>query len=106
MIARRRDTDGAMCIFELTGTTGGPRHLHHHQDEWLYIVHGELELEVGSQQRPVRAGEGVRLPRKGVHGWSATGDKPVRIVKVYQPAGQDGRVFPRGRRISWRDAGP
>src|SRR6476661_3912235 len=39
-----RDTDGAMCIFEFTGTAGGPRHLHHHQDEWIYIVHGELDL--------------------------------------------------------------
>jgi len=33
-----------MCIFEFTGTGGGPRHLHHKQDEWIYVIDGELDL--------------------------------------------------------------
>jgi len=88
-----KDTNGAMCIFEFTGTGGGPRHLHHHQDEWIYIVHGELDLEVGSEQRHMCAGESVFLPREVAHGWAATGDKPVRIVNVYQPAGKMEEFF-------------
>src|SRR5262249_31692955 len=40
-----KDTDGAMCIFEFT--TGWPCHLHHEQDEWVYVVDGELDLQVG-----------------------------------------------------------
>ena len=39
-----QDTEGAMCIFEFTGTGGGPRHLHHKQDEWIYVIDGELDL--------------------------------------------------------------
>jgi DNA-binding transcriptional MerR regulator len=39
-----QDTKGAMCIFEFTGTGGGPRHLHHKQDEWIYVIDGELDL--------------------------------------------------------------
>src|SRR3954447_13448439 len=31
-----KDTAGAMCVFEITGTSSGPRHLHHEQDEWIY----------------------------------------------------------------------
>src|ERR1700691_5462637 len=36
-----RDTDGAMCAFEFTGGSSGPRHLHHDQDEWIYVMDGE-----------------------------------------------------------------
>ena len=30
-----RDTGGAMCVFEFTGRSGWPRHLHYDQDEWI-----------------------------------------------------------------------
>ena len=34
-----QDTQGAMCVFELTGGMwAGPRHLHHDQDEWIYVI--------------------------------------------------------------------
>jgi len=39
-----RDTQGAMCIFEFSGTGGGPRHLHQKQDEWIYVIDGELNF--------------------------------------------------------------
>lgn len=28
-----KDTDGAMCVFEFAGASGGPPHRHHDQDE-------------------------------------------------------------------------
>jgi oxalate decarboxylase/phosphoglucose isomerase-like protein (cupin superfamily) len=34
-----QDTDGAMCVFEFTGGSSRPRHLHYNQDEW-YIIDG------------------------------------------------------------------
>src|SRR3982751_1483134 len=52
-----QDTGGAMCIFEFTGTSGGPRHMHHEQDEWVYVVDGEFVVEVGKEKRHMRAGE-------------------------------------------------
>src|SRR5881394_3758846 len=52
-----KDTDGALCVFEFTGSGGGPRHLHHDQDEWIYVVDGELLLEVGKEKGHLRAGE-------------------------------------------------
>src|SRR3954451_2066543 len=45
-----RDTAGAMCIFEFTGAGGGPRHLHHDQDEWIYVLSGHFMFEVGKEQ--------------------------------------------------------
>src|SRR5258705_6637928 len=52
-----KDTDGAMCIFEVTA--GWPRHLHHDQDEWIYVIDGEVEFEIGKKRFRLGAGESV-----------------------------------------------
>jgi DNA-binding transcriptional MerR regulator/quercetin dioxygenase-like cupin family protein len=82
-----RDTAGAMCAFEFTGGGGVPRHLHYEQDEWIYVLDGELDCHVGDKQLRLRAGESVFLPRKVAHAWAGVADKPPRIINVYQPAG-------------------
>ena len=58
-----QDTDGAMCVFEFTGGGGGPRHLHYDQDEWIYVVDGEFEFEVGDKRFRIGAGGSVFLPQ-------------------------------------------
>src|SRR5215208_8263701 len=58
------DTGGALCVFEFTGRAGWPKHWHHEQDEWLYVVAGEVECEVGEVRHRLRAGESVFVPRK------------------------------------------
>src|ERR1051325_11709896 len=40
-----KDTSGAMCVLEVNNT-GWPRHLNPDQDEWIYVVDGEVELEI------------------------------------------------------------
>ena len=82
------DTEGAMCVFEFTGGSGGPRHLHQDQDEWIYVVQGEFKFEVGNKQFRAGAGESVFIPRKVAHAWACVGEKPGKIVNVYQPAGK------------------
>ena len=79
-----RDTDGAMSIFEFT--SGWPRHLHHEQDEWIYVVEGEFEFEVGAERFRAGVGESVFLPRKVSHVWAPAGGKPAKVINVYQPA--------------------
>src|SRR5882757_2298083 len=59
-----QDTQGALCVFEFTGSGGGPRHLHHDQDEWIYVVEGEFDFQLGEERFRVRAGECVFVPRK------------------------------------------
>ena len=82
-----KDTDGAMCVFEFTGISGGPPHVHHNQDEWIYVVEGEFEIYVGNERFHLSAGESVFMPRKVKHRWSCLSDKPGKIINVYQPAG-------------------
>jgi len=88
-----KDTDGAMCVFEFTGSGGGPCHLHHEQDEWIYVVEGELEFQIGEKRLRVRAGESVFLPRKVPHIWACVNGKPGKIINVYQPAGKMEEFF-------------
>ena len=83
-----RDTNGALCIFELAGHVGWPKHSHHEQDEWLYVVEGEVECHVGERQYRLRQGESVFVPRKAVHVWSTTRGVPTRVLNAYQPAGR------------------
>ena len=82
-----KDTDGAMCVFEFTGLSGGPPHVHHAQDEWLYVIEGEFEVRVGNKRFQLSAGESVFMPRKVTHMWGCVGGKPGKTISVYQPAG-------------------
>jgi DNA-binding transcriptional MerR regulator/quercetin dioxygenase-like cupin family protein len=88
-----QDTDGAMCVFEFTGTGGGPRHLHHDQDEWIYVIDGEFDFEVGEKRFRLHGGESVFLPRKVAHVWACVSGKEGKIINVYQPAGQMEQFF-------------
>jgi uncharacterized cupin superfamily protein len=72
---------------------GCPRHLHHQQDEWLYVVAGELVLEIGEHRFRAQAGESVFIPRKTPHVWTCVGSQPAKIVNVYQPAGKIEQFF-------------
>src|SRR3954447_24710399 len=83
-----QDTNGAMCVFEFTGAGGWPRHLHHEQDEWIYIIDGEFEFHIGDKRMRLGAGESVFLPRKVSHVWACASDKPGKIINTYQPAGK------------------
>jgi DNA-binding transcriptional MerR regulator/quercetin dioxygenase-like cupin family protein len=88
-----KDTDGAMCVFEFTGASGGPPHLHHDQDEWIYVVEGEFEFHVGNKRFHLSAGESVFMPRKVAHMWGCVSGKPGKIINVYLPAGKMEEFF-------------
>ena len=88
-----KDTGGAMCIFEFTGSGGGPRHTHREQDEWIYVVEGGIAIEIGGRRFTLGAGESVFLPRGVPHGWVSATSDPVRIIDTYQPAGKIEEFF-------------
>jgi len=93
-----KDTDGAMCVFEGTGHTAGPRHLHYEQDEWIYVIEGEFEFLVGTPRERAKRfrvgpGESVFIPRKVAHVWGCVNGGPGKIINVYQPAGKMEEFF-------------
>jgi len=88
-----RDTGGAMCAFDLKINSGGPKHSHHEQDEWIYVIDGEFEFHVGKRQFRAGAGECVFIPRKVSHVWGRAGERPGKVINVYQPAGRMEEFF-------------
>lgn len=93
-----RDTEGTMCVFETT--VGWPFHLHHDQDEWIYVIDGQVELVIDKKPMRLSAGESIFIPRKVPHGWALLGSEPGRILNVYQPAGKIEDFFRELYRIS------
>jgi DNA-binding transcriptional MerR regulator len=83
-----KDTAEAMCVFEFTGSSSGPKHSHHDQDEWIYILEGELNFVVGEEKFQATRGETVFLPRNVPHAWAASANQPVKVLDTYQPAGR------------------
>jgi DNA-binding transcriptional MerR regulator/quercetin dioxygenase-like cupin family protein len=88
-----QDTGGAMCVFEFNCNSGGPKHLHRDQDEWIYVVDGEFEFHVAERQFRAGPGESVFIPRTVAHVWGRVGESPGRIINVYQPAGEMEEFF-------------
>ena len=88
-----RDTGGAMCVFEFTGRSSGPRRMHRDQDEWIYVVDGELIFEAGERKFRAGVGESVFLPRRTPYAWLSASGGHARILDVYQPAGRMEEFF-------------
>jgi DNA-binding transcriptional MerR regulator len=88
-----RDTAGVWTVFEFNGTSSGPRHLHQQQDEWVYVISGSFDFEVGDRKFRASEGESVFLPRKVGHVWVSATDRPGRALNIYQPAGKIEEFF-------------
>jgi DNA-binding transcriptional MerR regulator len=86
-----KDTAGAMCVLELNNT-GWPRHVNPQQDEWIYVVEGEVELEIGRKRVRLGARESMFIPRNVEHVWSAVTPR-TSILNTYQPAGKIEEFF-------------
>jgi putative monooxygenase len=55
-------------------------HYHPYSEEFLYLVEGELLLEVDGEPLPMSPGEGVMLPRNTRHRLSNHGTGRVTVV--------------------------
>jgi DNA-binding transcriptional MerR regulator len=86
-----KDTAGAMCVFEVNNT-GWPRHVNRDQDEWIYVLDGEVELEIRNKRFRLGTRESMFIPRNIEHAWAAV-SAPTKIINTYQPAGKIEEFF-------------
>ena len=86
-----KDTSGAMCVLEVNDT-GWPRHVNRDQDEWIYVVDGEVALEIGKKRFRLGPHESMFIPRNVEHTWAAV-SAPAKIINTYQPAGKIEEFF-------------
>ncbi len=84
-----RDHNDTLIIENVFHAPGGPpRHLHHEQDEWFYIVEGDFIMQVGEERFNLRPGDSLLAPRRVPHVWAHVGDGRGRILISFLPAGQ------------------
>jgi mannose-6-phosphate isomerase-like protein (cupin superfamily) len=69
-----------------------PDHYHRY-DEVIYILDGEGVLEIGGEQAPLRPGTCIHLPRTLVHCLANTGDRELRLLGVFTPAGSPAEAY-------------
>jgi len=84
------ESSGSLFLFEhrhTPGKKGGPpRHLHHNEDEWFYVIEGRYIAEIGSTRLELNPGDSVLGPREIPHAWAFAGDTPGRLLIAFAPA--------------------
>ena len=86
--ATDEDSGGRYAFQELTvaaGFTWIPAHIHHHEDEALYGLEGEVTVRVGDQLHTVGPGSFVLMPRDLVHTLANPGAVPARVLVISSP---------------------
>jgi quercetin dioxygenase-like cupin family protein len=85
----RETSDGLFVIeHKNLGHGGPPVHFHLHQDEWFYVMDGEVLFQVGDKRQTLRAGESLLGPRRIPHGFAGVGEKPAHMLIAFTPAGK------------------
>ena len=64
-----------------------PLHTHRHEDEYTYVLEGEVGVQVGDEVRIARPGDLVFKPRDVPHAFWNAGDAPARALEIISPAG-------------------
>jgi mannose-6-phosphate isomerase-like protein (cupin superfamily) len=89
---------GAVLIGEGTGfslvehpiaprTLAAPSHVHQNEDEYSYILEGEVGFEIGDEQFSAGPGQFVAKPRGIWHAFWNAGDAPARVLELIAPGG-------------------
>jgi len=87
------DTGDRVLVTEQLVPRGGgsPLHVHHNEDEWFYVLEGELTIWVGGETVVAGAGAFVFGPRDVPHTFLVSSDQ-ARFLLVTEPAGFEGFI--------------
>jgi mannose-6-phosphate isomerase-like protein (cupin superfamily) len=68
-------------------TLAAPMHEHEHEDEYSYVLEGEVGVQIGDEVRYATVGDLVVKPRGIPHAfWNRT-DDPARLLEIISPGG-------------------
>lgn len=85
--AAAETTNGQLAVLEFRWPegSGSPLHVHHNEDEWFYVIDGEVTLWVGGEVIVAPAGSFVYGPRDIPHTFLVTAAE-TRFLMVTEPA--------------------
>jgi quercetin dioxygenase-like cupin family protein len=64
-----------------------PMHTHQHEDEYTYVLEGEIGVQIGEEVLIGRPGDLVFKPRGVPHAFWNASDEPARALEIISPAG-------------------
>ena len=76
----------------LMPNTGPALHMHLSQEEWFYVMEGEVRFQVGDRRLRLGPGESILAPRRIPHTFSATGS-PAHMLIAFTPADKMEQYF-------------
>ncbi len=85
--ASTEDTEGRLSILEVTVALPIPRHIHHHADECVYVLAGELVVVIEDETHTVGPGQFVLLPHGVPHALRPGSTPPPRVLQISAPGG-------------------
>lgn len=81
-------------------------HLHHYEDECLYVLAGRGTAYIGDDQIEVNAGDFLGYRKGGLaHSITNSGDSPLRCIVVGERLPHDVADYPRLRKRLYRNSG-
>lgn len=86
-----RSRSAEMLEMEAAYAPGGsppPPHHHPAQDEHFEVLKGSMTVRAGGEERELRAGETIDIPRGEVHQMWNAGEEPARLLWQTSPAGR------------------
>lgn len=85
----RETSNGLFVIEHMNLVNGGPPlHMHPYQEEYFYLISGEVRFALGDQRLVLRAGDSVLGPRGIPHTFAAVEGKPSHMLIAFSPAGK------------------
>ena len=85
-------TGGAFYLCEAVfgPESGSPLHIHHNEEEVIYVLNGEIEIRLGQNNLHIPAGGIVHLPKKVPHALYNPLKTPLKIMVHAIPGGLEG----------------
>ena len=83
------ETGGLFSILEEIDPPdfAAPLHIHHQEDEYFYVLEGEVRFTIGDETISATPGTFVFAPRDIAHKYKVEGTEPAKILSMLTPAG-------------------
>lgn len=90
IVVSGEDTAGKFCLIDMYVPPGGGPPPHRHDfEETFVLLEGELEATFRGKKRVVKVGDSINIPANAPHQFHNSSSKPVRMLCVCSPAGQE-----------------
>lgn len=89
MLATAEQTNGSLGVVRqsIAPHSGPPAHVHHGEDEFLYVLSGNFKVKVGDKVLDAPAQSLVFVPRGTAHAFTNTGEVPAVMLVGVTPGG-------------------